>query len=588
MATSSGGSLPTENPPPKRDAEEGAGIRGDSTDGTRTSGRGLPNAEDTGIPSTSNDESMFAVVEEDEDGHVGPGSAEQRAGTLAGGTGMIFSPNNAVVPLAPGSTAALVAEEEEEEDIDRISDGEGGRIDTSSTSKGESSDSNTNTKEDNEGIAAENADGTASRRRTVRRGSESERDSAQSGPSPECYGETVGQGHFSSNSVPLRVKGDRMITDWKGQAPVHGSGEETDHLARTVSTEEGERFDASLGNSGAESDDGSQIIDQDMTNETMSTLYAMAQIAITWSKEELDRRDPSALLLDMSRDAFKVIQTLASGHPAFLEGFNSAKECNQRKREELEEQRQQEQHQMMGDSGKDDDDDGDDGGDGYDDDNDDGNDGEDGHDESDESEMYQPTRLVFKTPSTALGSRGSQTPTPIESDGHQRALGALMTQTTLKARAFHAKEEAYREELAAVRSEMSDMKEQYEDERNGLETRIREEIEGIWRKRDEEQEATITDLREKIADLAAANDSDGGGSSGIAGATGLDVECDPKYLALEKKLKGETRRANRLKTQLRKEREKVGELEFLDHEKVRKIEVAFNLSFDVSQYASLI
>ena len=163
-----------------------------------------------------------------------------------------------------------------------------------------------------------------------------------------------------------------------------------------------------------------------------------------------------------------------------------------------------------------------------------------------------------------------------------------MTQTTLKARAFHAKEEAYREELAAVRSEMSDMKEQYEDERNGLETRIREEIEGIWRKRDEEQEATITDLREKIADLAAANDSDGGGSSGIAGATGLDVECDPKYLALEKKLKGETRRANRLKTQLRKEREKVGELEFLDHEKVRKIEVAFNLSFDVSQYASLI
>ena len=117
MATSSGESPPTEDLPPRRDvvaqdeAEEGIFADSpESAESTRTPGPSAghrhPNAEESGIP-TKNDESTFAVVEDDEAGRGGPGSSEQRAGSLSGGTGLTFSLNNAVVStdtVAAGST----------------------------------------------------------------------------------------------------------------------------------------------------------------------------------------------------------------------------------------------------------------------------------------------------------------------------------------------------------------------------------------------------------------------------------------------------------------------------------------------------
>lgn len=262
----------------------------------------------------------------------------------------------------------------------------------------------------------------------------------------------------------------------------------------------------------------SQIIEQGMVNDIMVMLYELAQIKITYSKEELDDRDPSALLLDGSERALQLIHTLTSGHPVFMEGFNWAKECNQRQQNELEEQQQSQQME-----------DGDGGHTYYE------SDASEMH-ETDPSEMHQPTRL-FETPSTAQGGTGLLTPTSnIKSDGNRKALVFLKTQTKVKARECDAK---HRKELA-------------------------------------ERDAEIAKLQEEIAELEAVNDrgAESGQNSGIsaAGITGLDVESDPKFLALQ-------RQAGRLRRQLQNERKKVAELELLEHEKVSMIEVGFNVCF---------
>ena len=255
MATSSGGSPPTENLPPRRDAvaqdEAEEGICGESTESTRTPGPSAghrhPNAEDTGITPTSlNDESAFAVVEDDGDSHVGSENNEQSAGSLSGGTGPIFSSNNAVVPadvVATGSTAALVADEEDEDDGDEdMHEGD------------------------------------------------------------DFYTEEERQAGSGSTSTD-DSSGSCAVKD---QALYGGSNE-----------------GAGLDESGDESekeesiDNGGQIIEQDMVNTIMEMLYALAQIKFTYSKDELDRHNPSALLLDASEGAFQLIQTLATGHPAF-------------------------------------------------------------------------------------------------------------------------------------------------------------------------------------------------------------------------------------------------------------------------------